>query len=529
MEREVYFGIIDNLNFVTENFIDHRDPDVFLLSAFAENLKALYEYLYQCYLSYRGQQYVFIEDDDITEDDFSSIMKRVRDELWFKIVENYDFIYEPINCYKYNEKIRITDLIFLCISICNICLSYRLIMYDDDLRRLAPTDIDYARSSGIVKTETPITAMSVFELVDSLRQISYNWNKLYYHQDLIKYTDLLEFRASMILNETDDQFVHDVANYRREIDKENNVYAYNQTLLNIISSYLIGFRIRVTNRLVAEHVQCPKEYAPEEHKCTSLLNWLKKSAKSSFGDFIYTQFRMKYLKLIIRPGEREEYIRKKPSDVVTEQKIYRCVRGDEAANQILEFSSNREAYDMLDDDEHEYPNSRPTIAYILLDKVFGGIFNMTLGRYVIFRDEIRYRHMELQYEENPMLIQTFNRFNVFYRGQVYVINDFIKSFVTFMNILEKNHNASIENGQLDASFLYAEFFHKNYFNDVSNNYNESSNNNQSNNARKLYFDDEHEYEIGEFDDIESEPEAIVTSSRTYDNNNNIEDEIEIVL
>jgi hypothetical protein len=492
--NELYYEIDSTLKLLVKNFIEIRNYTIENLKLFSDYIMKLYDLVYEYYVFFEQNECEHYISSRINTLGpiiyFEDLLNKVREELWFKLIENYDYIFKPVNCYRNNTKIIPSDLLFLIISLCNVCLLHECFNEEKDifdegksLNEISAFDLPYARKNLIVKTLTPIVKMTVFELVDSIHQLSYRWNNLFYDKELVKYVEILEYRSSIILVKSHGPDVHNITEYRKQI--KNNIFIYNEILLNILSSHFIGFRIRLSNYKIRNHVPCPESLLPTEEKCEKLLEWLKTLAIRSFGDHIYTRFRILYLPNIITPGEKEEYIRKRPSDVISFQKIYRYVRGDQAADKILEFSSKRDANIILDDDESIYPNSMSTMSFILLNSLFNGMFGLNFARYIIFRDEIKYRHMEFDKNIDPMIVQSFNHFNVYYNDEIYELNSFKKSFIVFLNIIEKLHNVKIEENTLDAHKLFTTLFGEHYFIDQNNN-------NNNNNNTPIEFD---EYEI----------------------------------
>ena len=463
-EKYTFTSLMEQIGAVLEdllsNFPESKLPDNYKFFLFSENCRTMANLLQSFYVQLISVNYNINKN---AREEINDFFINVRDELWIKVIENYEFIYDVINCINVDDKVIISDLIFVIITRCNMCI---LIEIDNN----SPYEMNYILMNSLVKTKTKVLNMNVFEIVDSIKQLSYKWNNLIYDDELQQYIFLLEMRCSMLMNSLQTSIVHNVKEFRIEIkvgdnkEKNNtNKYKCSRQLINLFASHIINFKIRLSNHFILDYEECPDEYLDKlEFKMNKLKAWLQKMAKKTFGDEIYVKFRINYLPRIERPGEKEEYMRKRPNDVVTPQKVYRQIRGDACAQKLLEFSSNREASIILEDSEKEHSESMPTMAEIILNRMFKGLFDLDMGRYVIFRDEIKYRHMEITMETDPIIIQTFNHFNVAYNGVIYKTYGFIKSFIIWLNIIELDFNRRLENGTLDFSAIYAQIYGHNY-------------------------------------------------------------------
>lgn len=458
--QQLYEDIKTHFKIVVDNFIECLEPEIEEFHAFCDSLYTLSQAMHKYFEYMRKQNFIHYIDKTFN---FQKLLSKIREQLWNKTVENYQFIYKPIYCAKNHENVIVYDLLFLVISTVNVCNQFRDLMLNDEIYGLSPFDIEYIKKSKLARTKTTILDMSVFEVVDSLKHLSCKWDTLEYHPKLLLYIDLLEFRCSLILCFTQNTRIHNVEDYRTEkVHKGKGYYVYNQALLNMMAAIIINAKRRIYCYFIRDHTECPTAYSAEEWKVLELKCWLKNMGRRTFGDKIYTDFRMNYLPQIACIGEMEEYMRRYPNDIITDQKVYRRMRGDNAAEEILEFSSSRDADQIMEDSEKEYPNSMPTMAFILLRGFFAS-FNLELNRFIMFRNEIEYRCVELRYENDPMLIQTFNLFYVFYGNKIYKTEGFLHSFIVFMNILEQEHDYMINNETIDMRKLYTTVFGSDYF------------------------------------------------------------------
>lgn len=449
-----------------------------LLSKFATSQHALYDALHKYYRLQRPRDFEAPYDDNRFED----LLCRCVQKLQSVMIEFYDSLFVAVSCSRAIKggsgvapRVYPSNMLFYVITKMMLCITQYQIARPDDpdenQNEIRPSDFIYVTDNKLMMHDKPILQMSVRELFDSIKALQCRWNTLLYDQQLVLYVEMLEYRTAQLLHETWPSYVHDLDEYRKPVmpslpldateqqKKLTQFYMFNEKFLWFVSGMFIEMRTRISHHKIGTHVECPAKWFPSDEQLDVIKLWFKKRAESTFADHITTMYRKEYLKQIIRPGERVEFMAARPGAVITEQQIYNQVRGREATQRIQEFCGSRRDTEPLKDDERLYPESACTMASTLLTAYFSGEYPSTnWSRYYIPRSMFKHRHMEFPRERGPFLVQSFNFFNVFFDGEVLVTNGFYNAFGCFLNIIEKEFHGSIENGKLLLFALFESIY-----------------------------------------------------------------------
>lgn len=380
------------------------------------------------------------------------------------LCECYDCLSEAVSCdlspdirpdqYRVIPSVQIFNVIT---KLLLITIRHKLYLSSETYDNLRPTSFEYVEEMLLMRTNTPILKMNAKELMDSLKQLAACWLKLKYRPQLLDYIELLEIRAAMIINESDSALVHNVGPFRQAIDGTSNPIQYrvSDDFLWMVCMMLVNFRIRINmNFIKPKVVPCPEKWLPTPEQEKTVLDWLAFQAKNAYGDSTGTAYRMAFFRRILNPSETEEFARLFPSEPITFQQVLLRVRGDNAFKTIID-ACNRPLYeDILRDDENDNPVSCATMADVLLKSFFKGSYpNTNWAFYCIFYEDLLSRFSELGRFKDPIMIQNFNYFNISYGGTVYLLEGFIKSLTTWINIILLEQNGEFESGQQYISIL----------------------------------------------------------------------------
>lgn len=435
----------------------------------ATTLHSLYTVTHECYMTRR--RVGFEKGPNFVPDGLEQRVSSMAFDLYQTGQEFYEFICVPVFCdhSATSRKIVPVDLFMLILARMFIIAKQSSI---GDLANVKPRDFAYARKNHLVRTMSPFLSMNMKDTMNTIKQLAYHWLKLKFDEDLIRYVELLEYRCFMFLCEAYPSSVHNLVEYCKEIPVRANtthvtgsasepvkLYTFSDYFLNEVSTRMFNFRIRISIWYMYKHVQCPKEFLPTKEDIQHVRDWLEYQSKNVYGDKVGTEYRKRYYRRQLRPGEMEEYRRLAPHDVVIDQRVIQRVRGDQELK-ALQARANREEYHaFLKDDEDVYPISCGTMANLLLGSYFEGTFSQTpWSRYCIFYEEIQYRFSELRYVRDPIIIQTFNRFQVYFREEIYILDSYVKAVACWLNIVDRRLQGYIEHGELPIIQFFATIF-----------------------------------------------------------------------
>ena len=365
-------------------------------------------------------------------------------------------------------------------------------------------------------TRTPILLMDLRELLESIDILQHKWWILKYHPSIDQYVRLLEYRFYVfcneafsrdiinmeqysaninlddteqsllkknsindnyysddddddIMNEFSDDIIVPKRGYPSEdkirktdkkyIEKTNDpLLAINDECIWTYSCILQRMKMRISYHFVGEHSKIPNIYKITREEETSVKNWLISKTQSLFSDQISVNYRNIYMPLILEPGEYEKYILKYILPPTTIQEVYKYTRGKIAVSSIQEFLVERSDEDPLKDDESLNPYSVFSMTYVLIKNYFESRFKGSpFSNICIKWPDIPLRSQELLYEKYPIIIQSFNYANVFFKGKLYITNGIYRAIALFLKICEIEFQGTLNN-ELNIFPLYGEIY-----------------------------------------------------------------------
>ena len=325
---------------------------------------------------------------------------------------------------------------------------------------LMASSFEYAVDNMLIRApQASILSYNQLELIDSVHQLAFRWPQLDWDPELLSYIELLEYRCSVMLCEAQTSEVHNIKTFSTELaavealahGRRQPLYTFNEAFLCKTASLFVNFRLRMSLMQVAPHTdELPERWRLDQREDVDPIEqWLKRQARNVYGDKIGTDFRKIYYKRCLRPGEYEEYKRRLPHEAVTDQRVIQTIRGDQELKNVQAFCNREEYEEFLSDDELEYPASRPTMAHLLMSSYFTGAFPGTdWSRYCMFAEDIYERFSELPRVQDPILVQTFNFFHVYFRGTVYRVGRFYDCVALWIKMVEQDCDGKIEHGEL---------------------------------------------------------------------------------
>lgn len=436
--------------------LDSIQDEVSLVKQFYKALSYAHTHVHKFYVRLKKISFTYLEH--VEEFRISRI------QLWEKACDIYSKSSEDAHC-KYGDniiKVRLSDQIFLLIAKVNLCIV-------EDLPNIPQYKMPYLVENSLVMTRVPILELSLKELVDSIIKLSRQWNRLKYSPVLEQYEYLLEKKASAFLGETHIGSMCNVEEFRKLVTgSDPPIFSPSEALISMLCAYFSNFHIRLLNMRVCDRVECPAEFRPSDDEISRLLAWLKKITSQSFGDDVYTQYRILYVPNLIPPGQREEFTRKRPADVPTDYAIYKFTYGEAMSLKMLDRASARQGVDILDDDPETEPDSMPTFASIILGSAFKGMEHLSFSSHLITRAEVLQRRLEFQRETGPIIVQLLNHYDLYYDGKIYIFEDFLAATAAFFKILKIKHSLEIPGNGKSISKIYLDIFGKNETNPREN-------------------------------------------------------------
>lgn len=93
----------------------------------------------------------------------------------------------------------------------------------------------------------------------------------------------------------------------------------------------------------------------------------------------------------------------------------------------------------------------------IISSVFLNNHKLDFDKYfVLYFKELHERHDYFSRSQYPLMVQTFNTFNIFYLETVYEVQNFLCMFYVWLRLIDKFHNSKIDG--VDISELYKSIF-----------------------------------------------------------------------
>lgn len=428
------------------HFLDPQKHEPAKVREFYESFKYAHNYLHRFYLRLKRTSFNYTEH--------VGRFQTLRSQIWEHACDIYRHSSEASHCRSGDSiiRVRLSDQIFLLITKVNMCIL-------EDLPNPSQLQIPYVCKNKLVMTRTSIFNMNLKEVIDSVIKLSRQWDKLEYSPVLREYVYLLEKKVSSICVESHPASVHNIEEFRKLIpNSEPELYTPTEGLISKFCAYFSNFHLRLLTLLICERVECPQKFLAKPEQVQRLTDWLYHTSEQNYGDAIYTDYRTEYIINLIPPGEREEFIRCQPAEVLTDTHIHKFTYGGEINQKMMHDAGSRQGSEILKDDPHECPDSLPVFASILLRSAFKGMFGLSFSAHVIYKFEVLDRRLEFQREKGPIIVQLFNYYDVYYDGRIFILEDFLKAVVVFFNILKIDNHLKIPNDGRSIEKLYVNIF-----------------------------------------------------------------------
>jgi len=141
---------------------------------------------------------------------------------------------------KITKNIAPFDLLFLLICKCRYIVSLWDSLHVQKIYEKSAADFEFARDCRLVLTQKPILSYSANEVLCNVKMLSEKWRLLVYCEELEAFIDLLLLRIALLIIHVDNEKVHDIPKYRREISPNN--YTASQDFISNMAVYLYAFR-----------------------------------------------------------------------------------------------------------------------------------------------------------------------------------------------------------------------------------------------------------------------------------------------
>lgn len=353
------------------------------------------------------------------------------------------------------------------------------------LSNVCAQDIEYVRKYELLRSTQPIAYYSVREVLDAVMQMDAVWLRLRWDEQLLLYLELLEARIAEITLVPHPDITHDIEVYRAKTNQvvllddgtESVLYTATPEFVTMISMYVINFHRAISEYHSIEsaplediHAELATKCGLDESDLYVVTTRIKANVKE-LSDRLLIQFAEEwvstnYQTLMCRPSELERYkigLNSKKVGVSSAEKsdaILNFTRGIEAANAVI-TASQRNMNKYLDTPETECPISLPIAVIRLMSKILLGRAGVNFGDFVYYRGYI-HNTFDRQYDNldeilnnrNPLILQTFNYFHLYYLRKQYACTDFYQLVTYWVAIAVHFRECSLDDKDIEPAMQY---------------------------------------------------------------------------
>lgn len=201
----------------------------------------------------------------------------------------------------------------------------------------------------------------------------------------------------------------------------------------------IGNRVRVD-----PYINPIAEDIPNDVQVRTLKKWITDKMTGMHVDGVSALVRANYIKLNMRPGEKETFKVEYPEEVLTDQSVLRKYRGNEYFH--LGAMAERSIQEVFDAEMDVEPE--PIGLWLALTEFIGRYIKATYHHlnwsdFVIMEKDLSVRSDDIDNIKYPCLLQAFNHWQLHYHGSIYWYDSYLRAVVAWMFIIERDFNCEV--------------------------------------------------------------------------------------
>lgn len=323
-------------------------------------------------------------------------------------------------------------------------------------------------------SRTPVLSYRMSQFMSALKQISNHWRVIAWDDRLGVYLDLMRVRAGMLLVCSYDSVVHDISELcvgNETTDNPQGEYQVNAIFVGTVCDVFLDMLHDVANfnaheRLSAANARKYGALCENDDEWADLKDRLIGWVNRKIAGMVSTsgsQYNSKYLlKMDVRPGERSGYSREFTHRLAEDASVVQKYR--EVEFNDLCITKKRTFIDILKEDlikpyAKQLKDTRPRLirpelfpqepAHVCLallemleSHMISNYYGIQWKDFWIARPDFSMRGRDLDVATWPIMLQTLNGWDVYYKGLIR-LDSLIKALIVWLRIVEK-----ILNGRL---------------------------------------------------------------------------------
>jgi hypothetical protein len=322
---------------------------------------------------------------------------------------------------------------------------------------LAPVHLKQLANLDIINEDmmfTPISSFGLRDIFECIALLQQSWKEIQYRTDLSIYMDALLMRIATLT--CDVPKPSDLAGCEAYIEVTGNGPRLSRKFLFDIGWTFIDMftDVSIAHFFTASLKPVPLEFTKADR------NWIKARAKTIERPEVYqTKVMELVLKYYCYPGEFERYIRDHKSERFARTPRYKKIinaRGEEGkalTRTLMEMLNSKLPTELLTKSSNLPKACRDEILLICLSHWIQRFMQVNFEKTFVRTSQ----HCHLNYCElaqlvrahgYPVIIQTFNYYNVYYEGALYLTNSVAKAFLLFIAFVMRYHKGKILNSSI---------------------------------------------------------------------------------
>ena len=420
----------------------------------------------------------------------------IRDMFICALLERYESL--SINYRIEGTNNRNSENIILIITLLDVYIAMTLeAATRAQLETFRATDFAYLRDSDLANSSSCALQYTMSELMRAMYQLCARWNTIRFSEQLVGYVDVLRVRIGQFMHWTHSGWIHDVSKLRvlvqnSDEDLPENLadaeYQCSPEARELFTCMLNAILTRLSYTKLGEWVELEEQQeafidlsdygidlsSPEwrgatiitglenttkgivfndvkrksgglleddtvsAEQCNNFKRWIRYRLDAMMCDSASQVLRRDFLKMSLRPGERENFKVRCPDGVPTEHNVLKKFRGAEFL--LLWAQQDRNIPDVIDAeiDMHPEPLSLVLVLVDLLEQyVSSEFFPLTWTKYVIFEHELGVRSTDpITHGDMPCIVQLGGHFQVYHKGRILRFDSLVRSVLALLHIVK---------------------------------------------------------------------------------------------
>jgi hypothetical protein len=331
---------------------------------------------------------------------------------------------------------------------------------------LAPTHLRQLEKMDIIDEDlayTPFVSMTMREVFDCITLLQHSWKSLRYSTDLPLYLDALLLRISMLIcGDPKPSELLGCDTYVTHVDgaphlTRNFLFDVGWTFIDMFTD------ISIASFFSASVAALPFKITKADRA------WLLGRAKTIERPEVY---QTKVMEVVLKhhcfPGEIERFIRDHKSERFARTPRYKKViaarseEGKALARNLMEILNSKLPTDLLSGQFEKA--CRDEVLLMCLAHWIQRFMEVNFEKTFIRTTQ----HCRLNFEElnqlmrahgYPVIVQSFNYYNVYYKEKLYPTNSVLKAFLLFLAFVMRDHNGKILNSSISGMNLKVRDMH----------------------------------------------------------------------